>query len=454
MLRNSELQNKSHFLRQLAQNVFQNVLRAVDAEIALKKSVQLIDDSLKIADQTFPINQNTKFYAVAIGKAAYSMAFGLSQILGNRLLKGVISCPKFGNESLPENWEIFHGGHPVPNEESLAAAKAAFSLLKAADNPNSFIIYLISGGGSAMMELLKNKKINLSELQKTNNYLVNCGATIAEINAIRRKLSKIKGGGLSTAVNNAKQITLIVSDTNHGQAFNVASGPTILPKKDFSNAEFQQMAANYKLEQNLPKAVFELITKQKINRATQNQDHPYFVLLENQNAIDTAVKHLQENNCVVEIADDLVEAGIESGCAKFLAKLMKLREAVPVEIPVGVVSGGEFICPVRGNGKGGRNLEAALRTAILFNELKLHQRFINKNFAALFAGTDGIDGNSPAAGAMVDETTVSRARKKNLYPLNFLKNSDSFSFFSTLDEAIVTKPTGTNVRDIRLLLAF
>lgn len=449
-----QLQKKSTFLRQLAQDVLKNILQAVDSEKAVTQAVCLSDETLKIAEKTFPINKNTKFYSIALGKAAHSMARGLSKVFGERLIKGVVTCPN-SDKKLPVQWEVFDGGHPLPNEQSLNAAKAAFDLLEEADNSESFIFFLISGGGSAMLEFPKDENITLTELQQANRYLVNCGATITEINTIRRRFSEVKGGGLSEAVTVAKQISLIISDTNSGEAFNVASGPTIFPQRDFSESEIEKIIQSYKLRENLPKSVFETIEKGKTNiKSPQNGNPPYFVLLENQQAVESAVKTLQENGVVVEVADDLVEAKIESGCVNLLSKLLKLRQSVSPEYPVGVVSGGEFVCPVRGNGIGGRNLESALRTAILFDEIKQHENLKDKNFVALFAGTDGIDGNSPAAGAIAIETTVSRARKINLNPLEFLSDSDSYSFFSALGDVILTKPTGTNVRDFRLLLAF
>src|ERR1035437_1428465 len=422
------VQDKSRLLQNIACDVFRSVLRSVNAERAVMRGISLLDqvesDSLLLGDVVVTIQKGSPIYSVAVGKAAFPIARGLTKVLGSKLKGGVISGPDERSD-LPPIWKVFHGGHPVPNNASLEAAKAAFKLLKIANTPGTLVVFLISGGGSAMMELPTNEKMTVADLQAANQTLITCGATISEINSIRCLLSKVKGGGLSRAAHNANLISLIVSDTNSEEIFNVASGPTV-SKNDFSEAEIRQIMVRYELSKNLLKTV--------------NENSLYRVLLENQHAVRRAVSLLRRKGFMVETFDDLAEAEIEYGCSELIRRLLDLRQKTPSEKPVAVVSGGEFVCPVRGNGLGGRNSEAALRSAILFNQIKLQREFSQTKFTALFAGTDGIDGNSPAAGAIASEETIEGARKLNLNAMEYLSNSDSYSFFSALGDAVRTGP--------------
>ena len=439
-------------LQQSARRAFDAALAAVNPARAVKAAVKIENERLFAADIEFDLREIVNIYAVALGKAAFGMARGLSEILGGRLTGGVISAPKF-DQRLPQIWQTFAGGHPMPNAESLAAANAAFELLNIADRPDALVIFLISGGGSAMMELPSSEKITLADLQAANKILVGGGATIGEINALRRRFSSVKGGGLSRRLTAAKSVSLIVSDTNDGEFFNVASGPTIESPDDLSNAEIEAIIERDGLREKLPLTVLEAIQSSKFkvqssNSGIQNSK----VLLSNRTAVEAAAKVLREQDFTVEVVEDLIETPVEKGCGELVKRLCALREKVSGEKRVAIVSGGEFVCPVKGNGIGGRNLEAALRTAVLFDELNKNVNS-ETNFAALFGGTDGIDGNSPAAGAIADETTIDEAEKLNLDAQKFLDASDSYNFFARLNLQIETGAAGTNVRDVRILLA-
>lgn len=449
------LGKKSLDLLLIARQMFGVALRRVDAAQAVQRAVRIEDEQLFAAENQFDLREIKNIYSVALGKAAAKMAGALTESLGARLTGGVVAAPNFPN-ALPDVWRKFVGGHPVPNEQSLAAANAAFELLERANDENSLVIFLVSGGGSAMLELPVDSQISLADLQNANRVLVNCGATIGEINAVRRRVSRVKGGGLSRPAGNAKQITLIISDTNDGEAFNVASGPTIESADDLSAAEIAEVVSRYDLKKTLPRAVIECLEKSFVELPVSNpksEIQSWKVLLENADAVKAVERRLRAAGFALETATDLVETSIESGCRELAEKLINLRMRTPSEQPAAIVSGGEFVCPVRGGGTGGRNTESALRTAILFDEFKNRNEFSDTSFAALFGGTDGIDGNSPAAGAICDETTVGRAEKMNLNAHEFLENSDSYTFFARLGGEIETGATGTNVRDVRILLA-
>lgn len=451
------MQSYAPDLNFLIKDTFDSVLRTLDAQNAVENAVSLQGNLLNITGREFLLNELSGIYAIAVGKAALPMAQGLRQVLGEYLRGGTISAPAAGDSAISEffgEWKFFRGGHPLPNEESLAAAKAAEKLLRTVDGEKTLIIFLVSGGGSAMFEMPFDDSITLAELQAANRVFVGCGATIGEMNALRRRISKVKGGGLSDFAPRSKRLTLIVSDTNAGEAFNVASGLTIRPEKNTSAPELRVIIRRYELAEKLPPSVLKCLERDDNGSDLQTSfdNSEFFVLLENRNALEQARKFLSSKGFEAEIAGDLIENEIGDGCTQLVERLCRLRRKTPCEKPVALISGGEFICPVRGPGIGGRSLESALRTAILFDELKNSREFAGAKFMALYAGTDGVDGNSPAAGATTDETTLTRARSLNLNAAEFLKSSDSYGFFKRCGDTIETGATGTNVRDVRILL--
>lgn len=432
-------------LRSLALDLFAGVFLTINAEKSVKENVKVDNSTLYICNESFSLFDFTEIYVVALGKAAIPMRIGLNSILGNKITKGIVSAPK-KTTKLPSNWQGFKGGHPVPNRSSLKAARAAIELLKKANHQKALVIFLISGGGSAMLELPKDEKISLKDLQKTNQILVNCGAKINEINILRRAISQIKGGGLSQIAPNARQVSLIISDTNKGDEKNVASGPTFLINN--STKEALAIAEKYQIKDLIPKSVAEFLGKgieNELNFPIIN--HTFHTLLDNQTAVESVAEMLGKSNFIAEIVEDLVENPIEEGCRELVKRVLELKSKHKNK-PVALISGGEFVCPVHGKGIGGRNLETTLRCLLEFEKQNLE----NYDFALLSGGTDGIDGNSPVAGAIADQTTLERAEKQKLNPNQFLENSDSYNFFNQLGDVIVTGATGTNVRDVRILL--
>ncbi|HXM36696.1 MAG TPA: MOFRL family protein, partial [Pyrinomonadaceae bacterium] len=306
---------------------------------------------------------------------------------------------------------------------------------------------------SAMMEWPIAEQITLDDLIDANRLLVSCGASIAEINAVRRAISAIKGGRLAALAPHATQLTLIISDTNPGDEASVASGPTIEPLADAPDAS--AVVAGYTTLKDLPASILSAVNDRGAHARVHLKEtalRKHYVLLDNRRALEAAALAARRYGLLTEIAYDLVEPRIEEGCASLLSRLDDLRsQAALHQQPACLISGGEFLCPVRGEGIGGRNAETVLRCAI---EIDQQNKFREaRQVVVLSAGTDGIDGNSPAAGAIADETTLRRARSLHLDARSFLDASDAFRFFSKLGDAIGTGTTGTNVRDVRLLLA-
>jgi hydroxypyruvate reductase len=442
------------YLHRTAREIFAASLRSVDADVAVRRAVRLQDSQLTLVNTTFDLAAHPKgIYCVAIGKAARPMASALSEILGEHLTAGVISAPT-DKISFNDRWRVFAGGHPLPNSASLDAARAAFELLRRAESERAPVVFLISGGGSAMMEWPRDEETTLEDLQATHRALVHCGASIAEVNIVRRAISSVKGGGLKDCAPHCAQVSLIVSDTNTGEEATVAAGPTFaLTTDDTENAA--AVVARYNLEASLPESILRVIPH-PFGKTAAPAEHPlceHYVLLDNERALASAVEAARERGFTVELAREVIEQPVTEGCLMLLSKLVELSRRTGAKgRGVCLVSGGEFACPVRGPGVGGRNAESVLRWAIELERLFKSAHRLS-HAVALSAGTDGADGNSPAAGAICDETTIQRARQLNLDAQRFLDESNAYTFFQSLNDAIITGATGTNVRDVRIMLA-
>lgn len=467
--------------RRLARAVFAETLGALDAGAAVRRAVRLRRGRLKIFDDEFDLDATSAaVYCVALGKAAGAMAAALDEILGGRLAGGVLSAPPLAS-ALPRRWRVFEGGHPLPDEASLEAARAAFGLLRRADEEGALVVFLVSGGGSAMLEWPREPGTTLADLREANRVLVTCGAGIAEVNAVRRAFSAVKAGGLCRAAPRAAQVTLIVSDTAAGEPHAVASGPTFPRAADGIVPDAKSVVERYDLAARLPAAILASVERHADSEASTHdgrarpsaareatpprREHTaatrparrHHVLLDNGQAVARAAEIARSRGLSVGVAGDVVEQDVAEGARLLVSRLLELRGRAGGARGVCLISGGEFACPVRGAGVGGRNSETVLRCALELEARGIAAEGSNPRdsplFVALSAGTDGVDGNSPAAGALCDETTNARARARGLDPRRALAASDAYSFFAALDDSIVTGPTGTNVRDLRILLA-
>jgi glycerate 2-kinase len=407
-------------LHRCARSIFNYALASVDPRQAV------ID-----ATETY-LNESSKpIYAIAIGKAATAMAIGLEQALEVRLTAGVISSPDPPRHL--QRWRSFTGGHPLPNRASLSAARAAATLLERANTEQALVIFLISGGGSAMLECPLSNETSLDDLRIANEVLIACGARINEVNSVRRAFSAVKGGALARRAPQAEIITFIVSDTNRGDEASVASGPTLAPAPDAPRA--MDVIEQYDLKHVLPPSIMRVVRRTPVE--TKNTPGTHHVLLGNWTALEAAARQASELGLTCVTREDICEQPIEEGCELLLSGGNSCE-----------ISGGEFSCPVRGDGRGGRNLETVLRSAISLNRDRKSQHTV-----VLSAGTDGVDGNSPCAGAIADETTIERNWGVRLAPEHYLSRSDSFGFLDLYDHnLILTGPTGTNVRDLRIVL--
>jgi hydroxypyruvate reductase len=441
--------NSTLNLREIALEIFHRALAAIDVESVVRASVRLDTDRLLIGANVVDLSRFKRVVVIAVGKASVPMARAVEDSLGGRITDGLVVTNALIGQS-PQLLPVIVGGHPLPNAGSLDAASKALKILRANDSEDTLVLFLISGGGSALFELPIDDTLTLDDLQAVNSALVSCGAVISEMNVVRRFLSAVKGGRLAAAAPRSRQISLYVSDVNSDDLSTVSSGPT-LPGGP-TRFDFAQVIERYGLLNRFPARVSALMASRifpDLPRANAEDARlrSHHLLLDNRRALVEA-KRIAESDfgCVVEIAEDLVEGDVETMMLTHVERVVAMRHRHAGKI-VCLLSGGEAICPVRGDGQGGRNQEFALRSAI-----HLYQRGLS-DIVVLSAGTDGIDGNSPAAGAIADSDTLRRAEEKGASAERSLQNSDAFSFFNSLGDAIITGPTGNNVRDVRILLA-
>ncbi len=333
----------------------------------------------------------------------------------------------------------------MPNHESMRAAEA---ILRALDSMNarSLVIYLISGGGSAIVEKPISDEISFDDLVQTYRALVHSGAPIAQINAVRKHLSAVKGGRMAVAAAPAHQLSIMISDVPDNAMDSLASGPTM---PDTSTCEqCYDIVRQYNLLPQFPRSVSRLFQTRALEETPKTGD-PLFerarwwTMLSNVSAQKAAVERAAMNGFAIQIDNSCDDWDYRKAADYLLERVRELRKGVS---RVCLISGGEVTVTVdRKPGTGGRNQQFALYCA---------QRIQGENISVLSAGTDGIDGNSPAAGAVVDGTTIARAKAKGLSAEAALAGFDAYPFFDALGDTIMTGYTGTNVRDVRVLLAW
>ena len=432
-------------LKQLARRIFHETLAAIDIRAAVARKLRREGTALTLDGLTVDLGKFSRICIVAIGKAAHPMLDGLAQVLPSTLpLEGVACSPVPPEHPLP-GLRYFVGGHPTPNAGSWKAAQSILVLLRDTDE-RTLIFVLLSGGGSALVELPLDPAQTLEDVQQLHRALVTCGASIDEINAVRKHLSAVKGGRLSTAAPAATKITLAVSDVPAGKESALASGPT-LPDPT-TVADFQRILAAYRLSEKLPPALQRWFaagnppeTPKPGDPAFENAH--FSLLLGVDDLFHPAHRAAEAQGCITCCDNTTDDWPVERAAEYLLAQLEELRRTHSHQ-RVALIADGEISSPVTGNGLGGRNSAFVLACV---------EKIAGRRIAALSAGTDGMDGNSPAAGAVADGDSLTRAKALGLDPAASFRNSDAYNFFAHLDDAILTGPTGTNLRDLRILIA-
>lgn len=453
--------------KQLAQEIFFETMTAIDVRRAMLTKLRRESTVLVAGDVRFPLSRPPRI--VALGKAANRMTAVLVEILGGaveigspeisrravdkvlvEVLGGAVEAGVVVSPSEPAirlaHCRYFTGGHPYPNLGSLQGAEAALELVSGL-RPDDSVIFLVSGGGSALFDKPLDPAVSLADLLEFNRVVVTCGLPIEQMNTLRKHISAVKGGRLGARAYPAQRLTVFISDVPEHLPSMVASGPT---QPDESTAEdCYSIVETHGLLGKFPAAIrkrFEERTLEETPKPGDARlaDSYYFCLLSNRDAVAAAKAAAEHMGFVCEIDKSDWDADCQQVVLANLATLDALAQAHPGQ-PVCVIAGGEVVCPVMGPGVGGRNQAFVLRAA---TEIAGSHRVV------LSAGTDGRDGNSPASGAVADGQTVSRARALHLDAQQHLAASDSYHFFRALGDTLDIGFTDNNVRDLRVWMDF
>lgn len=488
--------------------IFLEFVAAVNPAKLIGENLELKESYLRASNKMYNINDG-KIYLVGFGKAALGMASRAEKILGSHLASGVICVPENSQKTFQDYQEfslrqnsvvkVFEGAkNNMPDEKAERGAEAIIELVQSLNKKSDILIVLISGGGSALFPKPKCE-IKLEEKLKTITYLSSSGANIVELNTVRKKLSEVKGGGLAKLSYPAKTISFILSDVLNDPIDIIASGPCV-PNFDKDNAALE-IIEKYNLLNKIPESVLKVL-KESYSRNSQalvDNCFPHvdnFLIGNNIKGLKAAKQYAEAHgfksiilssevngyvqeiaafycNLLLEIVKFLEEPDnntslvqIENNfkncpfsCQKnFLTELQDLLKKDDNVKNICVIAGGETTVKLKGNGKGGRNQELALFVLMKIHELKTKYKFFhNYDIWFLSGGSDGIDGPTDAAGAVVESNILEEAVKNKLNVSEYLENNDSYNFYSKISNGsylIKTGHTGTNVADMHILAIY
>jgi glycerate 2-kinase len=435
-------------LRKHADLILRAALEAADPAKAVERAVEIRGDVLFAGRKRYPLALYKRILVIGAGKASAAMASALEKRLAKRITSGLLNV-KYGHTASLKRIALNQCGHPVPDEAGVEGSARIADLARQAAE-DDLIICLLSGGGSALMPA-PAEGLTLMDKQETTRLLLACGATIHEINAVRKHLSLLKGGQLARLAWPATVITLILSDVIGDNLDVIASGPTAPDSSTFHSAI--AVLKKYELLAKVPGPVRQRLeegSKGKIAEtpkpgAKELARTENLVIGSNRLAVDAAQKQARDLGYRTMVLSTTIEGETRDVAGVHAAIAREIRESArPLRAPACIISGGETTVTLKGDGKGGRNQEFALAAALALNG--------QANTVMVSIGTDGSDGPTDAAGAYADSTTLTRAAKLNLSPAAYLANNDSYHFFEALGDLVKTGPTNTNVMDVRLVL--
>lgn len=430
--------------KHVARRIFQETLAALNVPAVMQRKLTLDGETLLLESGAVPLPQHAPLYVIAIGKAGHAMVSGLRDLLpGSCRFRGVVAAPT-PPPAPAEGLQYFVAGHPNPNLGSWEAAEAILGLLRETDE-QSVVFFLLSGGGSALTELPLIPGMTLADLQALNHALVTCGAPIEAMNTVRRHLSAVKGGRLAAAAPAARKVTLAITDVPAGKEHALASGPSVPDPS--TNAQTNQILEEYRLYEKVPSVVSRWLSEGRMPETPKPGDpafrNSHFELLLGMHDLFHAAHHAAEAHGYLTCCDNSTDDWPVAKAADSLLEKLREWKKENAGQRVALIADGELSSPVTGNGLGGRNSAFVLACV---------EKIAGSQISVLSAGTDGIDGNSPSAGAVADGHTLARAARLDMQSGDFFQRSDAFTFFSKLDDAILTGPTGNNLRDLRILL--
>ena len=435
-------------MRQQAEEIFRAALKAVDPIEAVFRYVKLVGGGLQIGERRFEFKDYDRILVVGAGKAGAPMVKALEDLLGDRISDGVIVV-KEGHGLPLRHVRTHEAGHPVPDERGIRGAEDILSLVSAAGE-RDLVLCVISGGGSALL-VAPAEGVTLEDKQEVTRLLLACGADIHDINTVRKHLSRAKGGWLARCAHPATVATLILSDVIGDDLNVIGSGPTVPDPSTFADA--RGVFKKFGIWERVPSSVkgrIQLGLKGDIQDTPKSGDVAFqrcYAELVGTNilALIAAGKEAERQGYRALILSSTVEGEAREVVKVLTAIAREVRSSGnPFPPPACILWGGETTVTLQGDGKGGRNQEFALASALIIDG--------QENVVVLSAGTDGTDGPTDAAGAIADGTTVTRAKAKGLDPLDYLRRNDSYHFLQALGDLVITGPTRTNVMDVYMVL--
>ncbi len=419
-------------------------LAAVEPGAAVRRAVRREGQSLTVSGRTYDLSAFRRVCLLGLGKASPGMSAALAELLGDALAAGLVIAKHIPPDTANHSpFSILEGDHPLPGKRSLQAGEKVVEFVSAL-GPDDLLLCLISGGGSALVTAPVNG-LSLADMQALTSALLACGARVDEVNTLRRRLDRVKGGGLARLANGAAIVSLILSDVVGNPLEAIASGPTAPDPS--ARADALSIIKKYRLEHQIPLTIDHAL------RSSPEPPKPGDPLFKNvQNVIvgssltaaQAALKQAEEEGfrpylLRVDLQGEARDAAFE--LATFLRQASQTGQPVPR--PACIVAGGETTVTIKGDGRGGRNTELALAAV---TELADYPGVMLVTLA-----TDGEDGPTDAAGAVVTGETYRRARSLGLEPAEYLARNDSYSFFEALGDLLKPGPTGTNVNDLTFL---
>ena len=434
-------------------SIFLAGVEAVNPYGLVLQAVYLNGKNLNIGDVAYNLNHFKSIIVVGAGKATAPMAQAMESILGDVIDDGKIIV-KYGHTARLKRIKVVEASHPVPDEAGVKGTEDIITMLKNADK-ETLIICLISGGGSALL-VSPYTGITLRDKQSVTGFLLKSGATIDELNIVRKHLSKVKGGRFAEIAYPATLVTIVLSDVIGDRIDVIASGPTVPDPTTFQDA--MAVIEKYSLRDRLPAKVSKLL-KQGLNgkvKDTPKSGEPFFKKTETivigsiKNAIASAMEKAMSLGFDTEVITSKLQGEARDAARYLAARAIEVQNSLRSgDKPKCLISAGETTVTVKGNGIGGRNQELALSFAMEIEGIK--------GITMLSAGTDGTDGPTDAAGAIVDGNTITLARELGIVPEIYLENNNSYNFFKRLDfiskrrHHLITGPTGTNVMDMQII---
>jgi len=435
-------------LRKAARGIFDAAVRAVDPAEAIRRHLVRDGERLAIGGERVDLGAVREIVVVGLGKAGAPMAAAVEEILGARIARGVV-VTKYGHVQPTRVIRIHEAGHPVPDDAGMAGARAVLDHVTGLD-AGDLVLVLISGGGSALTPAPVDG-VTLAEKQSLTKALLACGADIREMNTLRKHISRLKGGQLARAAAPARVFTLILSDIVGDPLDAIASGPTVPDPTTYADA--LAILDKYRIRGEIPSSIrthLEAGAAGKISE-TPKPDDPLFgrvksvMVASNIQALEAARAEAERLGFRAIILSSFIEGETREIARMHAALALEVRASGhPARPPVCLITGGETTVTLRGTGKGGRNQEFALASALDIAGLP--------DVVVFSAGTDGTDGPTDAAGALADGDTVKRALGLGLTPRAALDGNDAYPFFERLGDLVITGPTRTNVMDVRLVL--